>query len=96
MSATLIISCILGYFGFLLLITSITTRNSNADSYFIGNKSSPWYAVAFGMLGDSLSGVTYLYEFPGAVNSSGFSYMQLVLRNFLVTLLFLMSYSTLL
>ncbi|MDP2385856.1 MAG: sodium:solute symporter [Bacteroidota bacterium] len=81
MSSTLIILCILGYFGFLLLIAWFTSRNSNADSYFIGNKSSPWYAVAFGMLGDSLSGVTYI-SVPGAVNSSGFSYMQLVLGYF--------------
>jgi SSS family transporter len=81
MSSLLILSCILGYFGFLLIIAWITSRNSNSDSYFIGNKASPWYAVAFGMLGDSLSGVTYI-SVPGAVGSAGFSYMQLVLGYF--------------
>lgn len=81
MSPTLIISCILGYFGFLLLIAWYTSRNSNSDTYFIGNKASPWYAVAFGMLGDSLSGVTYI-SVPGAVGSAKFSYLQLVLGYF--------------
>jgi len=81
MSATLIISCILGYFGILLIIAWITSRNSNSESYFLGNKSSPWYAVAFGMIGDSLSGVTYI-SVPGAVGVSKFSYLQLVLGYF--------------
>jgi Na+/proline symporter len=81
MSSLLVISCILGYFGFLLVIAWITSRNSNSESYFIGNKASPWYAVAFGMLGDSLSGVTYI-SVPGAVGANGFSYMQLVLGYF--------------
>ena len=81
MSATVIISCILGYFGILLLIAWITSRNGDADSYFLGNKSSPWYAVAFGMIGDSLSGVTYI-SVPGAVGVAKFSYLQLVLGYF--------------
>jgi len=81
MSATVIISCILGYFGILLLIAWITSRNGNADSYFLGNKASPWYAVAFGMIGDSLSGVTYI-SVPGAVGTAKFSYLQLVLGYF--------------
>ncbi|HEY1038593.1 MAG TPA: sodium:solute symporter [Bacteroidia bacterium] len=81
MTSTLIIFCILGYFGFLLLIAWFTSRNSDSDTYFIGNKASPWYAVAFGMLGDSLSGVTYI-SVPGAVNSANFSYMQLVFGYF--------------
>jgi len=81
MTATLIIACILGYFGFLLLIAWYTSRNSNSDSYFLGNKASPWYAVAFGMIGDSLSGVTYI-SVPGAVGASKFSYLQLVLGYF--------------
>ena len=81
MSATLIIACILGYFGFLLIIAWYTSRNSTADSYFLGNNASPWYAVAFGMIGDSLSGVTYI-SVPGAVGASKFSYLQLVLGYF--------------
>lgn len=81
MSPTLILLCISGYFGFLLLIAWYTSRKSNADSYFLGNKASPWYAVAFGMIGDSLSGVTYI-SVPGAVGAAKFSYLQLVLGYF--------------
>jgi Na+/proline symporter len=61
-----------------MMIAWYTSRNANNDSYFLGNKSSPWYAVAFGMIGDSLSGVTFI-SLPGTVNSNQFSYMQLVL-----------------
>ena len=78
MSPILIISCIGLYFGGLMLIAYLTSRNSTADSYFLGNKTSPWYAVAFGMIGDSLSGVTYI-SVPGKVGTSHFSYLQLVL-----------------
>lgn len=78
MSATFILLCIALYFGGLLLIAYITSRKSDANTYFIGNKASPWYAVAFGMLGDSLSGVTYI-SVPGNVINTQFSYMQLVL-----------------
>lgn len=81
MSPVLIISCIGLYFGGLMLIAYITSRNSTADSYFLGNKASPWYAVAFGMIGDSLSGVTYI-SVPGKVGGAHFSYLQLVLGYF--------------
>ena len=59
MSPVAILSCIAAYFCFLLAIAWFTSRNATNDSYFLGNKASPWYAVAFGMIGDSLSGVTY-------------------------------------
>lgn len=78
MSPVLILCFIAFYFGGLLLIAYITSRSSSADSYFLGNKASPWYAVAFGMIGDSLSGVTYI-SVPGKVGTSHFSYLQLVL-----------------
>jgi Na+/proline symporter len=78
MSAAFILLCIALYFGGLLLIAYITGRKSDANTYFIGNKASPWYAVAFGMLGDSLSGVTYI-SVPGNVINTQFSYLQLVL-----------------
>ncbi len=70
-----------GYFGFLLFISWYTSRNSTNASYFLGNKQSPWYAVAMGMIGDSLSGVTYI-SVPGAVEGGQFSYFQLVLGYF--------------
>ena len=81
MTSGLILLCIAVYFGGLLSIAWITGRKSTAASYFIGNKASPWYAVAFGMLGDSLSGVTYI-SVPGEVVNSRFSYFQLVLGYF--------------
>jgi len=81
MSATSILICIALYFAGLLFIAWLTGRKSTAASYFIGNKASPWYAVAFGMLGDSLSGVTYI-SVPGAVTNSQFSYFQLVMGYF--------------
>ncbi len=82
MSPLLIILCICIYFGGLLSIAYITSRNSTADSYFLGNKASPWYAVAFGMIGDSLSGVTYI-SVPGKIGTSSFSYLQLVMGYFI-------------
>ncbi len=81
MTPALIIGFILCYFGLLLLIAWFTSRKSTSESYFTGNKASPWYAVAFGMLGDSLSGVTYI-SVPGKVGTANFSYFQLVLGYF--------------
>ena len=78
MSPLLIVTCIVLYFGVLLFIAWYTGRNANNASYFLGNKASPWYAVAFGMIGDSLSGVTFI-SLPGTVAVAQFSYMQLVL-----------------
>lgn len=60
-----------------MLIAWYTSRNANNDSYYLGNKASPWYAVAFGMIGDSLSGVTFI-SLPGTVGTSKFSYLQIV------------------
>lgn len=66
------------YFGVLITIGTYTSRNANNDSFFLGNRKSPWYIVAFGMLGASLSGVTFI-SVPGWVGASQFSYLQLVL-----------------
>lgn len=66
------------YFSLLLLISWYTSRNANQQSYFNGNKQSAWYLVAFGLIGDSLSGVTFI-SIPGAVYNQQFGYMQLVL-----------------
>jgi Na+/proline symporter len=78
MSPYIILSSVVGYFALLLLIAWYTSRNASSDSYFIGNKQSPWYIVAFGLIGDSLSGVTFI-SVPGAVGTNQFSYMQMVL-----------------
>ena len=78
MSPTLILSCVLAYSVLLFVVVWITSRNADNESYFIGNKSSRWYVVAYGMIGASLSGVTFM-SVPGAVFTTQFSYMQVVL-----------------
>lgn len=85
MSATLLFSFVIAYFLILLVVAYVTSRNSNNDSFFIGNKSSNWVLVAFGMIGTSLSGVTFV-SVPGAVGKplagggfEAFSYFQIVI-----------------
>lgn len=71
----LLITC---YFGLLIFISFLTGKNESNDAFFKGNKQSPWYIVAFGMIGASLSGVTFI-SVPGWVEEQQFSYMQMVL-----------------
>lgn len=78
MNSAIIIGVVVIYFALLIVISRITSRNADNQSFFIGNKQSPWYIVAFGMIGASLSGVTFI-SVPGWVQSSQFSYMQMVL-----------------
>lgn len=78
MSPLLISLIVVGYLFLLLFIAYLTSRGANNDSFYIGNKSSPWYVVAFGMIGASLSGVTFI-SIPGWVGASQFSYLQMVL-----------------
>ncbi len=73
-----VIFIIVVYFGVLLLVGAYTSRNATNESFFLGNRQSPWYVVAFGMLGASLSGVTFI-SVPGYVGNSQFSYLQLVM-----------------
>lgn len=68
----------IGYFLVLLAVAKVTSRNSNNDSFFIGNRNSNWMLVAFGMIGTSLSGVTFV-SVPGGVGKDGFAYFQIVL-----------------
>ena len=68
MSPYLLLSFVLGYFILLYLVAWYTSRNSNNDSFFIGNKNSNWKLVAFGMIGTSLSGVTFV-SVPGSVGN---------------------------
>lgn len=69
---------LLAYFGVLILISWITSKNSDSTSFYTGNRKSPWFLVAFGMIGASLSGVTFL-SVPGWVANTHFGYMQTVL-----------------
>ncbi len=78
MNPLLVLVVILAYFGILLLISYFTGRHINSETYFTGNRRSPWYVVAFGMIGASLSGITFI-SVPGEVGNTYFYYFQLVL-----------------
>ena len=78
MTATHILSLIASYFGILILISYFTGKKSDNEAFFKANKQAPWYIVAFGMIGASLSGVTFI-SVPGWIEASQFSYMQVVL-----------------
>ena len=78
MSPALIISLIIGYFCILIFISYLTSKNTDSETFFLANRASPWYVVAFGMIGTSLSGVTFV-SIPGMVETAEFSYLQLVL-----------------
>lgn len=89
MSSTLLLTFVFAYFLILLAVAWFTSRGSNNDTFFIGNKSSNWMLVAFGMIGTSLSGVTFV-SVPGTVgkvladgNYNGFSYFQVVIGYFI-------------
>ena len=78
MSPTLILTIIVIYFAVLMLVGHLTSKGADNSSFFIGEKKSPWYLVAFGMIGTSLSGVTFI-SVPGWVANTQFGYMQMVL-----------------
>lgn len=73
-----IILLIAGYFGVLILVSFLTSKTGSNNEFFKAGKSSPWYLVAFGMIGASLSGVTFV-SVPGWVEASDFGYFQMVL-----------------
>lgn len=78
MSPGLVIVIISIYFLVLILISLLTSRGATSHTFFTGNRQSPWYLVAFGMIGASLSGVTFI-SIPGEVGTSQFAYFQVVL-----------------
>ena len=90
MSAELLLCFVLGYFLLLFAVASYTSRNSNNESFFIGNRNSNWMLVAFGMIGTSLSGVTFV-SVPGGVGNiakdgvlpNALGYFQVVIGNLL-------------
>ncbi|MBI2729505.1 MAG: sodium:solute symporter [Sphingobacteriales bacterium] len=86
MGPGLLFSFVIGYFVILLVVAWYTSRNSNNDSFFIGNRNSNWMLVAFGMIGTTLSGVTFVSVpgtvgnfVPGSTTYKAFSYFQVVL-----------------
>ena len=78
MSGFAILLIIAAYFSVLLFISFIVSRRSkDNDAFFLGNRKSPWWVVAIGMVGSSISGVSFV-SVPGMVNSIDFTYMQTV------------------
>lgn len=78
MNPITILLIFIAYTSLLFVIAYFTGRRSTNETYFTGNRNSPWVVVAYGMIGASLSGVTFI-SIPGEVGTSGFAYMVLVL-----------------
>jgi len=78
MNPSTILFLIASYFGVLILISFLTGKNDSNKAFFTANKQSPWYLVAFGMIGATLSGVTFI-SVPGWVEKSSFSYVQMMM-----------------
>ena len=78
MDSTTVLIVIGAYFAMLFLISILTSRNISKDTFFTGDRQSPWFLVAFGMIGASLSGVTFI-SVPGEVGNTSFHYFQIVI-----------------
>lgn len=78
MSPWLVLTVMVIYFFALIIISLITSRGATTDTFFTANRQSPWYLVAFGMIGASLSGITFV-SVPGNVGKTNFAYFQVVL-----------------
>lgn len=78
MNTTIALVILVAYFGMLIAVSFYTARGADTNTFFTANRQSPWWLVAFGMIGTSLSGVTFV-SVPGAVGKIGFSYFQVVL-----------------
>ena len=82
MSTLLIAIIILMFFAVLMGVSWFTSRNADSETFFTGNRRSPWYLVAFGMIGSTISGVTFI-SVPGEVGNSAWTYLQFLLGNFI-------------
>lgn len=78
MSPTLVLFILISYFAILITISIVTSKGATSDTFFTANRQSPWYLVAYGMIGASLSGVTFI-SVPANVGNTSFSYFQVVL-----------------
>ncbi|TDB65346.1 sodium:solute symporter [Arundinibacter roseus] len=78
MNPYIALAILIAYFGMLIVVSVFTSRGADTNAFFTANRQSPWYLVAFGMIGTSLSGVTFI-SVPGAVLNIQFSYFQVVL-----------------
>ncbi len=81
MNATLFLYILLSYFIGLFIIANGTAKGATMSTFFVANRKAPWYIVAFGMVGTTLSGVTFI-SVPGAVGQGAFGYFQIVLGYF--------------
>ena len=79
-STSLVLTVLLAYFLLLILVGFVTTRKVNSEMFFTANRNSPWYLVAFGMIGTTLSGVTFI-SIPGEVGNTHWTYLTLVFGN---------------
>lgn len=77
MSPNLILTCVVAYSALLFYVVWRTSRHADNESFFIGNKSSKWFVVAYGMIGASLSGVTFM-SVPGWVGATQYTYLMVV------------------
>ncbi len=80
MNTTLVFFVIVVYFALLMLISYFTSKNGSDESFFTGDRKSPWFLVAFGMVGAALSGVTFV-SVPGMVGNNNFYFFQFILGN---------------
>src|SRR3954462_14490096 len=78
MTPLFVSSIILIYFAALITISYFTSKGADSNTFFTAHRQSPWYLVAFGMIGSSLSGLTFI-SVPGNVGKIGFGYFQVVL-----------------
>lgn len=80
MNSTIILLIAISYFGILMLISHFASKNTSDDSFYTGDRKSPWQVVAFGMIGAVMSGVTFV-SIPGMVGNNYFYYLQFVFGN---------------
>jgi SSS family transporter len=81
MNPYLVASLLGGYFIVLILVAYLTSRSATTDTFFTANRKSPWFVVAFGMIGTTISGVTFI-SVPGEVGNSAFTYFEFIMGNF--------------
>lgn len=77
MNPWILLAIVVSYFALLIIISVITSRGADNASFFVGNRKSPWLLVGYGMIGASISGVTFI-SVPGEVGASSFAYLQMV------------------
>ncbi len=82
MSTLLIFVIIFFFFAILLGVSYFSSRDADDETFFTGNRRSPWYLVAFGMIGSTISGVTFI-SVPGEVGNSAWTYLQFLFGNFI-------------